>query len=102
MTPQAVTTGIVLVGLAAAGGLGWLQWLILKRVLGRPNQWVTTSVVGAAVSTPLTTGLLLDTLARAGLPPHATLPVGLGLLGAQLVLGTLGVAGVAWTLGRQA
>jgi hypothetical protein len=101
MTPFVLTASMVLMGLAAAGGLGWLQWLMLKRVLGRPNRWVTTSVVGAAVSTPLSTGLVLDTLARAGLPPDAALPVGLGLLGAQLVLGTLGVAGVAWTLGRR-
>jgi hypothetical protein len=90
----------MLVGAAAAGGLGWLQWLILKRVVGRPSDWVTTSVVGAAVSTPLGTGLAVDTLARAGLPATATWPVGLALLGVQLILGMALVAVVVWQAGK--
>ena len=38
---------VALVAVTAAGGLAWLQWLVLKRVVGRPNEWVTTSVVGS-------------------------------------------------------
>jgi hypothetical protein len=84
-----------------AAGLGGLQWLALKRLVGRPNQWVTASVVGAAVNAPLSTGMLLDTLARAGLPAQAMLPVGLALLGMQLVLGTLGVSAVVGLMGKR-
>lgn len=96
MPPQLTSTWIVLLGVGAAGGLGWLQWLILKRLVGRPNQWVATSVVGAAVSTPLGTGMVLDSLLKSGLPPAAAVPVGLGLLLAQVVLGAVLVAAVAW------
>jgi hypothetical protein len=95
------STWIVLLGLAAGGGLGWLQWRILRRLAGRPNDWVAASVVGAAVSTPLTAGLLLDTLVQVGLPPAATLPVGLGLLLALVVTGTVWVGLVAWVTAKR-
>ena len=92
---------VALVGLAAAGGLAWLQWRVVRRLVGRPNEWVATSVLGAAVNAPLSASLLLDVLLRAGLPAQAALPAGLLLLGAQLALGTVGVAAVAWVLGRR-
>jgi hypothetical protein len=96
MPAPMATASVLMVGLAASGGLGWLQWLILKRLVRQPNSWMATSVIGAAVSTPLSTTMLLETLVRAGLPAAATLPVGLGLLAGQLALGTLMVAVVAW------
>jgi hypothetical protein len=92
---------VALVAVTAAGGLAWLQWLVLKRVVGRPNEWVTTSVVGAAVNAPLSTGLLLDLLLRAGLPAASAVPAGLALLGLQLLLGSVGVGMVVWTLGKK-
>ena len=95
MAAPMATTGLLVLGLAASGGLGWLQWLILKRLV-RPNSWMAASVIGAAVSTPLSTTMLLEMLVRAGLPAAATLPVGLGLLAGQLVLGTVMVAVVTW------
>jgi hypothetical protein len=102
MATLTTTTGIVLLGLVLGGGLGWAQWMILKRLLRRPGEWAATSVVGAAVSAPLGTGLALDSLVRAGLPPAAVWPVGLSILLAQLVLGTVWVGVVAvWGAGRR-
>lgn len=92
---------VALVAGLAAGGLAWLQWLVLKRVVGRPNEWVATSVVGAAINAPLSTSLLLDLLLRAGLPAASAVPAGLALLAIQLLLGSLGVMLVVWTLGKR-
>ena len=96
MTTQMAATCVMVFGVVAGGGLGWLQWQILKRLLGRPNSWMAGSVIGAAVSTPLTAGLLLEALVRAGLPAAAMLPVGLALVAGQLALGTVMVVAVAW------
>ncbi len=101
MTTQMATLEVVLLGLWAGCSLGWLQWRLLKRLLGRPNEWVAAGVVGAAVSTPLSTAMLLDALLQAGLPTAAILPVGLGLLVAQMVLGAGLVGVVAWGMGKR-
>jgi hypothetical protein len=94
MTTFYSTAGVVGLAMVVAAGLGALQWMAVRRLVGRPNRWVAASVVGAAVNAPLSTGLLLDTLVRAGLPTQSMLPVGLGLLGMQLLLGTAGVSAV--------
>jgi hypothetical protein len=102
MTTETAGGAIVLAGLLAAGAMGWLQWRVLKRLAGRPSDWAAASVVAAAVSAPLMTGMLLNTLAQAGLPPGAALPVGLGLLVGLVLLGAAWVGVVAWlTAGRK-
>ncbi len=101
MTTQMATLEVVLLGLWAGCSLGWLQWRLLKRLLGRPNEWVAAGVVGAAVSTPLSTAMLLDALLQAGLPTAAILPAGVGLLIVQVVLGAGLVAAVAWAMGKR-
>jgi hypothetical protein len=92
---------VVVVGLAAAGGLGWLQWRILKRLVGKPSDWAAASVIAAAVATPLTTAVLLDTLRQAGMSDAATLPVGLGLLAALVIGGAVWVGVVAWATAKR-
>jgi hypothetical protein len=101
MTAEAAIRVVLLAGLLAAAGMGWLQWRVLKRLAGRPNDWVAASVIGASVSTPLTTGLLLNTLVRVGLPASAVMPVGLGLLAGLLVAGAACVGVVAWLATRR-
>jgi hypothetical protein len=101
MWTQLATAGVMVIGVAASGTLGWLQWQIVKRLLRRPNEWVGVSVISAAVSVPLVTDMLLETLVRAGLPAGAILPVGAGLLAAQLVLSTLLVGLVAWAMAKR-
>jgi hypothetical protein len=101
MLAETTSRVIVLVGLLAAGGMGWLQWRVLKRLARRPSDWAAASVIGAAVSTPLTTGLLLHTLVQLGLPPGAALPVGLGLILGLLLMGAAWVGVVAWLTARR-
>jgi hypothetical protein len=96
MPMQLTSYGLMGLGLVASAGLCWLQWRILKRLVGRPNEWVAANVIGAAVGTPLTVRLLLNELTQAGLPSAAVLPLGLGLLLALLLGGALWVAAVAW------
>ena len=101
MTTLIMANWIVLLGLVLGGGLAWLQWWLLKRLVRRPTDWAAASVIGAGVSMPLTTGVALDSLARAGLPPVAVATVGVWLLLAQAVLGAGWVALVAWWAGKK-
>ncbi len=98
MAPQNMSNAIVLLGLAVSVGLGWLQWRLWRRVFQRLNEWVAVSIVAAAVSTPLTVGLVTDALVQAGLPAAAVFPLGVGLLLSLVVADVVWVGVLAWAL----